>query len=71
MSEVQFWIKKKNGCNICVQLSRGTEATLREELVSLRQEKKELQYNICLLEEDKQKLRDEMQHLRGKTQTLV
>ncbi len=50
-----------------VQLSRAREAELREEEVSLRQENKELQYNICLLEEDNQMLREEILHLRGKT----
>lgn len=49
------------------QLSRAAEAELREEVVSLTQEKRELQYNICLLEEDSQMLREEIQHLRGKT----
>jgi len=39
---------------------------MREEVVSLRQEKKALQYNMCLLEEDNQILREEIQHLRGK-----
>ena len=59
----------ENVCNVCVlqQLSRAGEAELREEVVSLTQEKKELQYNICLLEEDNQMLREEIQHLRGKT----
>ncbi|XP_068588909.1 TRAF3-interacting JNK-activating modulator isoform X2 [Cebidichthys violaceus] len=47
-----------------VELSRTREAELREEVVSLRQEKKELQYNIGLLEEDYQILREEIQHLR-------
>lgn len=50
-----------------VQLSRAREAELRDEVLSLRQEKKELQYNIGLLEEDNQMLREEIQHLRGKT----
>lgn len=48
------------------QLSRAREAELRDEGVSLRQEKKELQYNICLLKEDNKILREEIQHLRGK-----
>lgn len=59
-----------NGCekHLCpVQLSRGRETELREEVVSLRQEKKELQYNMCVLEEDNQILREEIQNLRGKT----
>ncbi|XP_029292244.1 TRAF3-interacting JNK-activating modulator isoform X2 [Cottoperca gobio] len=47
-----------------VELSRGREAGLQEEVVSLSQEKKELQYNFCLLEEDSQILRDEIQLLR-------
>lgn len=50
-----------------VQLSRAREAELREEVVSLRQEKKELLYNIQLLEEDNHTLREEIQQLRGKT----
>lgn len=50
-----------------VQLSRAREAELRQELVSLTQEKRELQYNIYLLKEDNQMLREEIQHLRGKT----
>ncbi|XP_056278427.1 TRAF3-interacting JNK-activating modulator [Pseudoliparis swirei] len=47
-----------------VELSRTREAEMREEVVSLRQEKKALQYNMCLLEEDNQILREEIQHLR-------
>lgn len=54
-------------CVCPVQLSRAREAELREEVMSLRQEKKELQYNICLVEEDNHVLREEIQHLRGKT----
>ncbi|KAA8591156.1 hypothetical protein FQN60_002099, partial [Etheostoma spectabile] len=50
-----------------VELSRGREAELREEVVSLRQEKKELLYNICVLKEDNYILREEIQNLRGKT----
>lgn len=50
-----------------MQLSRAREAELREEVVSLRQEKQELQYNICLLEEDNHILREEIQNLRRKT----
>lgn len=59
-----------NGCekHMCpVQLSRAREAEQREEVASLKQEKNELQYNICLLEEDNQALREEIQNLRGKT----
>lgn len=59
-----------NGCekHTCpVQLSRAREAELREEMVLLRQDRKELQSNICLLEEDNQVLREEIQHLRGKS----
>ena len=52
-----------------MQLSGAREAELREEVASLRQEKKELQYNFCLLEEDNQALRGELQDLRGKTPT--
>ncbi len=51
-----------------VQLSRAREAELSAEVVSLRQEKKELQYNVCLLEEDNQMLREEIQLLRGRTE---
>ncbi|XP_070823773.1 TRAF3-interacting JNK-activating modulator [Chaetodon trifascialis] len=47
-----------------VELSRVREAELRDEVLSLRQEKNELQYNIGLLEEDNQMLREEIQHLR-------
>ncbi|XP_042347404.1 TRAF3-interacting JNK-activating modulator isoform X2 [Plectropomus leopardus] len=47
-----------------VELSKAREAELRDEVVSMRQEKQELQYNICLLEEDNQILREEIQHLR-------
>lgn len=50
-----------------VQLSRAREEELREEVVSLRQEKQDLQYNICLLQEDNQTLRQEIQVLRGKS----
>lgn len=57
----------KNVCVCPVQLSRARETELREEVVSLRQENKELQYNIGLLEEDNQILRGEIQHLTGKT----
>lgn len=48
-----------------VQLSRAREAELKEEMMSLRQERKELQYNICQLEEDNEGLREEVQLLRG------
>ncbi|XP_054652690.1 TRAF3-interacting JNK-activating modulator isoform X2 [Dunckerocampus dactyliophorus] len=41
-----------------IELSRCREAALTEELVSLRQEKNELQFNIGLLEEYNQFLRD-------------
>ncbi|KAE8293365.1 hypothetical protein D5F01_LYC08476 [Larimichthys crocea] len=47
-----------------VELSRAREAELRQEVVSLTQEKRELQYNIYLLKEDNQMLREEIQHLR-------
>lgn len=49
-----------------VQLSRTRETELKEELESLRQQRQELQYNIHLLEEDNQTLREEIQQLRGK-----
>lgn len=54
-------------CLWIFQLSRAREHELREEVLSLRQEKQDLQYNICLVEEDNQNLREEIQHLRGKT----
>ncbi|XP_056129762.1 TRAF3-interacting JNK-activating modulator [Lampris incognitus] len=47
-----------------LQLSRGREAELTEIVESLHQEKKELLYNISVLEEDNQMLRDEIQSLR-------
>lgn len=53
-----------------VQMSRTREAELKEEVESLRQETKELQYNICLLEEDNQTCREHIQHLQGKTLRL-
>lgn len=53
------------------QLCRARERELRDEMLSLRQEKQDLQYNICLLEEDNQTLREEIQQLRGKTSRLV
>ncbi|XP_071399672.1 TRAF3-interacting JNK-activating modulator [Centroberyx affinis] len=53
-----------------LELSGAREAELREEAVSLQQEKKELQYNIYLLEEDNQTLREEIQQLRdGSTES--
>lgn len=48
-----------------VQISRARETELNEEVMSLRQERKELQYSICQLEEDNNVLREEIQHLRG------
>lgn len=57
--------------SVCtVQLSRGRESGLRQEVVSLRQENKDLRYNASLLEEDNQTLREEIQDLRGKTVIL-
>lgn len=50
-----------------VQLSRAREAELKEEVELFKQETKELQYNICLLEEDNQTCREQIQHLQGKT----
>lgn len=50
-----------------VQLSRVREAELRDEVTSLRLEKQELRYNVGLLQEDNQALREETQQLRGKT----
>lgn len=50
-----------------VQLSRARETELKGEVESLRQQRQELQYNIHLLEEDNQTLREEIQQLRGKT----
>lgn len=47
-------------------MSRAREVELQEEVASLRQEKQDLQYNICLLEEDNQNLREEIQNLEGK-----
>ncbi|KAM9856258.1 TRAF3-interacting JNK-activating modulator [Aulostomus maculatus] len=47
-----------------IKLSGAREAELKEEVASLRQEKKELQYSICLLEEDNQTLREEIHNLR-------
>ncbi|XP_020487854.2 TRAF3-interacting JNK-activating modulator [Labrus bergylta] len=47
-----------------LELFRAREAELMEEVVSLRQEMKEQQYNISLLEDDNQMLREEIQHIR-------
>ncbi|CAJ1085367.1 TRAF3-interacting JNK-activating modulator [Xyrichtys novacula] len=53
-----------------LELSKAREAELRKEVVSLRRENKELQYNISLLEEDNQVFREEMQHLtEGRDET--
>ncbi|XP_053281095.1 TRAF3-interacting JNK-activating modulator [Pleuronectes platessa] len=46
-----------------VELSGAREAELREEVGSLRRENKDLQYNICLLEEDNHILREEIKNL--------
>ncbi|XP_034445415.1 TRAF3-interacting JNK-activating modulator [Hippoglossus hippoglossus] len=46
-----------------VELSGAREAKLKEEVVSLRRENKDLQYNICRLEEDNHILREEIQNL--------
>ncbi|XP_034551908.1 TRAF3-interacting JNK-activating modulator [Notolabrus celidotus] len=46
-----------------LELSRAREAELRDVVVSFQQEKKELQYNISLLEEDNQMFREEVQQL--------
>ncbi|KAK5863453.1 hypothetical protein PBY51_000482 [Eleginops maclovinus] len=57
-----------------MELSRGRESILREEVVSLRQENQDLQYNICLLEDDKKSLREEIQYFRDvsdKSQDLM
>ncbi|XP_034001093.1 TRAF3-interacting JNK-activating modulator [Trematomus bernacchii] len=56
------------------ELSRGRESGLRQEVVSLRQGNKDLQYNASLLEEDNQTLREEIQDLRdvsNKSQDLL
>ncbi|XP_040049322.2 uncharacterized protein traf3ip3 [Gasterosteus aculeatus] len=45
-----------------VERIRTREAELEEEVVSLQREKKELQYNICLLKEDYEILTEEIQH---------
>ncbi|CAK6951319.1 TRAF3-interacting JNK-activating modulator [Scomber scombrus] len=50
-----------------IELSRAREAELKEEVMSLRQERKVLQYNICQLEEDNEGLREEFQHLKDGT----
>lgn len=55
----------KNACPL--QRIRTREAELEEEVVSLQREKKELQYNICLLKEDYEILTEEIQHQKGKT----
>ncbi|KAM9343700.1 uncharacterized protein traf3ip3 [Pholidichthys leucotaenia] len=47
-----------------VELSRAREDELGKEVLSLRRERQELQYNISLLEEDNQMLREELQNLR-------
>ncbi|CAG6021296.1 unnamed protein product [Menidia menidia] len=47
-----------------VEMSRSIEVKLREEVASLRQEKQDLQYNMCVMEEDNQTLREEIQLLR-------
>ncbi|KAK7878558.1 hypothetical protein WMY93_030394 [Mugilogobius chulae] len=47
-----------------VELSRVRETELKEELASLKQHSQELQYNICLLEEDNDVLREEIQNIR-------
>lgn len=52
-----------------VQLSRTRETRLREEVESLRQQRQELQYDVALLEEDNQVLREEIQQLRGEPGT--
>ncbi|KAJ0064170.1 hypothetical protein NL108_001480 [Boleophthalmus pectinirostris] len=57
-----------------LELSRVREEELKEELVSLKQQNQELQYNTCLLEEDNNALREEIQHLRdgsGETELLM
>lgn len=43
---------------------------MREEVELLRQQKQELQYNVLLLEEDNQVLREEIQQLRGEPALL-
>ncbi|XP_072306218.1 TRAF3-interacting JNK-activating modulator [Eucyclogobius newberryi] len=57
-----------------LELSRIREAALRKELVSLKQHSQELQYNICLLQEDHDALREEMQNIRdgsGETEDVL
>uniref|UniRef100_A0A8C6WQG4 TRAF3 interacting protein 3 n=1 Tax=Neogobius melanostomus TaxID=47308 RepID=A0A8C6WQG4_9GOBI len=57
-----------------LELSRVREGELSEELVSLKQHNQELRYNICLLEEDNDVLREEIQQLRdgtGETEELL
>ncbi|XP_074538169.1 uncharacterized protein traf3ip3 [Halichoeres trimaculatus] len=46
-----------------LELSRAREAELQDGVVSLSQEKKEMQYSISLLEEDNQMFREEIQQL--------
>ncbi|MEQ2177826.1 hypothetical protein GOODEAATRI_007591 [Goodea atripinnis] len=53
-----------NSSDVLWTLSRAREVELRMEVASLRQEKQELQYNICLLEEDNQTLREEIQNFQ-------
>ncbi|KAM7412070.1 hypothetical protein PAMA_021844 [Pampus argenteus] len=48
-----------------IEMSRAREAELREEVVSLRQERNELQYNMCQVEEDNQVLREKIQQFRN------
>ncbi|XP_041860232.1 TRAF3-interacting JNK-activating modulator [Melanotaenia boesemani] len=47
-----------------VELLKSTEVELMEEVASLRQEKQDFLYNISLLEENNQTLREEIQHLQ-------
>ncbi|XP_013875692.1 TRAF3-interacting JNK-activating modulator [Austrofundulus limnaeus] len=47
-----------------LELFKTREHELRDEVTTLRQEKQELQYNVCLLEEDNQTLREELQQLQ-------
>ncbi|XP_028307760.1 TRAF3-interacting JNK-activating modulator isoform X2 [Gouania willdenowi] len=47
-----------------LELSRATENDRKEEVSALRQENQDLQYNILLMEENCQALRDEIQQLR-------
>ncbi|XP_033825453.1 TRAF3-interacting JNK-activating modulator [Periophthalmus magnuspinnatus] len=53
-----------------LELSQVREAELREELVSLKTQNQELQYSICLLEENNDILREEIQNSQdGSTET--